>query len=84
MLWERVCVGGNGQHWYCEESHVHFLEGERWTNESGWQSGSTQSDQYFGMTSLGKGWAKDGKRLKVLKAISKLLAMNVVNEAGLG
>lgn len=43
-----------------------------------------QSDQYFGMISLGKGWAKDGKRLKVLKAISKLLAMNVVNEAGLG
>lgn len=77
-------MGGNGQHWYCEESHVHCLEGERWTNESGWQSGSMQSDQYFGMISLGKGWAKDGKRLKVLKAISKLLAMNVVNEAGLG
>lgn len=33
---------------------------------------------------FGEWRAKDGKRLKVLKAVSKLFMMNVENKAGLG
>lgn len=61
----------------------HCLEGEKWADESGWQAGDAVRlvlwDDLFGDR-----WTKDGNRLKVLKAISKLLlVISVENKADL-